>query len=114
MTFDADRLVRAFDEAELHADTEALDALLADDFRSIGDQGRVLDKQQWLGKFAGFAYLSLTSSDVEVCRYDGAAIVRLVQRSESTWQGHRMALTVRAGQTWVRQDGGWPASSSAR
>ncbi|WIM92555.1 hypothetical protein ACTOB_004499 [Actinoplanes oblitus] len=33
MTFDADRLVRAFDEAELHADTATLRSLLADDFQ---------------------------------------------------------------------------------
>ncbi|MEU5563450.1 nuclear transport factor 2 family protein [Micromonospora musae] len=107
MTSDAHRLQQDFDEAELHADTDTLRALLADDFRSIGDQGHVLDKAQWIGKFAEFAYLSLDSSDVEVHRYEHAAIVRCVQRSRSTWRDQEMALTVRVSQTWVEQPEGW-------
>jgi len=104
---DFHRLRRAFEEAELRADTDTLQMLLADDFRSIGDQGYVLDKAQWIGKFAEFAYTSLESSDVEVCCYEHAAIVRCVQRSRSTWRDQEMALTVRASQTWVEQAGGW-------
>nr|BFE73867.1 hypothetical protein GCM10020092_071680 [Actinoplanes digitatis] len=69
MISDVHRLRRAFDEAELRADTGALNALLAEDFRSIGEQGHVLDKAQWIGKFAEFSYAGLESSDVEVCCY---------------------------------------------
>ena len=87
VTSDVHRLHRAFDEAELRADTHTLQALLADDFRSIGDQGYVLDKTQWIGKFAEFVYTSLESSDVEVHCYDHAAIVRCVQRSRSSLAG---------------------------
>ena len=107
MTSDVHRLHRAFDEAELHADADTLRTLLADDFRSVGDQGQVLDKAQWIGKFADFAYVSLESSDVEVRDYGHAAIVRCVQRSRSTWRGQEMELTVRAGQTWVELPEGW-------
>ena len=56
MTPDVHRLRHAFDQAELRADTDALNALLADDFRSIGEQGYVLDKAQWVGKFDGRGY----------------------------------------------------------
>jgi hypothetical protein len=101
------RLHEAFEAAERDADIDTLRALLADDFRSIGDQGRVLDKEQWLGKFGDFAYTSLESSEVEVRTYDRAAIVRCVQHSRSTWQEHRMELTTRVSQTWVEQSGGW-------
>ncbi|WP_229074835.1 nuclear transport factor 2 family protein [Actinoplanes sp. DH11] len=107
MTTHIHRLHQAFDAAELGADTGALDVLLADDFRSIGERGHVLDKARWLGQFADFSYTSLVSSDVEVCSYGHAAIVRCVQRSLSTWHGQRMALTVRAGQTWVETPAGW-------
>jgi len=96
VTDDAHQLQQAFAEAELHADTSTLQALLADDFRSIGDQGYMLDKGQWLGKFADFSYTSLQSFDVEVSRYDHAAIVRYVQRSSSVWRGQEMALTASA------------------
>ena len=85
----------------------ALQALLADDFRSIGDQGYVLDKAQWVGKFVDFSYTSLQSSDVEASCYDHAAIVRYVQRSSSTWQGQEMTLTARVSQTWIEQADGW-------
>jgi hypothetical protein len=101
------RFQQAFDKAERRADIDTLQALLADDFRSIGDQGYMLDKAQWIGKFTDFAYISLDSSDVEVSCYDHAAIVRCVQRSRSTWRDQEMALTVRVSQTWVEQAGGW-------
>lgn len=107
MIADIHGLQRAFDEAELRADTDALNALLADDFRSIGEQGYVLDKAQWVGKFTEFAYTSLASSEVEVCFYGHAAIVRCVQRSRSAWRGQEMALAVRASQTWVKLPEGW-------
>ena len=104
---DVHLLSRAFEQAELRGDADVLQALLADDFRSIGEQGYVLDKAQWIGKFAGFAYVSIDSSDVEVSRYEHAAIVRCVQRSRSVWQGQEMALTTRVSQTWVEQSGSW-------
>ncbi|MGK5443507.1 DUF4440 domain-containing protein [Micromonospora sp. URMC 105] len=107
MLSDILRLQSAFDEAELRADTEALNALLADDFRSIGEQGYVLDKAQWVGKFAEFGYTSLESSEVEASFYGHAAIVRCVQRSRSAWRGQEMALTVRVSQTWVELPEGW-------
>ncbi|MGX6605255.1 nuclear transport factor 2 family protein [Micromonosporaceae bacterium Da 78-11] len=107
MIDDIHRLHRAFDEAESRGDAEALDTLLADDFRSIGERGYVLDKAQWLGKFTEFSYLSLTSSDVEVCCYGHAAILRCVHRSHSVWRGQQMALSVRVGQTWVELPEGW-------
>ncbi|MGK5737466.1 DUF4440 domain-containing protein [Micromonospora sp. URMC 103] len=75
--------------------------------RSMGEQGYVLDKAQWLGKFAEFSYLSLESNDVKICCYRHAAIVRCVQRSHSTWRGQEMALTVRVSQTWVELPEGW-------
>jgi hypothetical protein len=104
---DIRRLQRSFDEAERRADTDALNTLLADDFRSIGEQGHVLDKAQWIGKFAEFAYTSLESSDVEVCFFGHAAIVRCVQRVRSAWRAQEMALTVRVSQTWVELPEGW-------
>lgn len=107
MTIDVHRLRPAFDEAESRGDTNSLNALLADDLRSIGEQGYVLDKTQWLGKFSEFSYASLESSDVEVSVYDHAAIIRCVQRSHSTWRGKQMALTVRVSPTWVELAEGW-------
>ncbi len=107
MNLEPSSLQQAFAEAESHADTATLQTLLSEDFRSIGDQGYMLDKAQWLGKFADFSYTGLQSSDVEVSCYDHAAIVRYVQHSTSIWRGQEMALTARVSQTWVEQADGW-------
>ncbi|MFB9237532.1 nuclear transport factor 2 family protein [Plantactinospora siamensis] len=107
MISDVHRLQRAFDEAESGGDTDSLTSLLAEDFRSIGEQGYVLDKVAWIGKFAEFSYTNLQSSDVEVAFYGHTAIVRCVQRSHSTWRGQEMSLAVRVSQTWVELPEGW-------
>lgn len=99
--------VHAFEQAELAADVNRLDALLADDFRSIGEQGYVLDKAQWIGRHGEFRYLTVDLSDVEVRAYEGAAIVRAVQRSTAEWNGAGLELATRVSQIWVRQAGEW-------
>jgi hypothetical protein len=107
MTSDPYDRQRAFAEAELRADIGALQSLLADDFRSIGDQGYLLDKAQWLDKFVDFSYTSLQSTDIEVSCYDRAAIVRYIQRSISVWRGQEMTSTSRVSQTWIEQTEDW-------
>jgi hypothetical protein len=47
-------LQRAFDEAELSADVARLGDLLAEDFLSIGEQGFVLGKREWIGRHGEF------------------------------------------------------------
>jgi hypothetical protein len=100
-------LQRDFDDAELRADTEALQRLLADDFLSIGEQGHVLDKAQWIARHADFRFRSLRTTEVSVRRYDRTAILRGVQSVEAVWQDQPLTLNVRLSQVWVDQDGGW-------
>jgi hypothetical protein len=104
---DIRELQQAFDDAELHADTDRLNTLLADDFISIGERGFQLDKRQWIARHADFAYLSLDTAELDVRRYDHAAIVRCVQRSRGTWRGDAMTLAVRLSQVWIELPGGW-------
>jgi hypothetical protein len=100
-------LQRAFDGAELRADRQRLDALLVDDFRSIGERGFVLDKEQWIGRHKDFRYLSIETSEVDVRRYDRTAILRCVQRSRATWRGDPMTLATRVSQVWIQQPDAW-------
>ena len=100
-------LQRAFDDAELHGDAERLGGLLADDFLSIGEQGYQLGKQEWIGRYGEFRYLSIETTEVDVRRYDKTAIVRCVQRSRATWRGEPMALAVRLSQVWIWRPAGW-------
>ena len=69
-------LQRAFDEAELNADVARLGELLAEDFLSIGEQGFVLGKREWIGRHGEFRYVSIETSEVDVRRYGEAAVVR--------------------------------------
>ena len=108
---DIRELQQAFDDAELHADTGRLNSLLADDFISIGERGFQLDKRQWIARHADFAYLSLETAELDVRCYDHAAIVRCVQRSQASWRGDAMTLTVRLSQVWIELPGGWRLAS---
>jgi hypothetical protein len=107
MTTDIRELHQAFNEAELGADTDRLNSLLADDFSSIGERGFQLDKRQWIDRHADFAYLSLQTTELDVRRYDRAAIVRCVQRSRATWRGEPMTLAVRLSQVWIELPDAW-------
>ncbi len=98
---------RAFEEAELRADTDRVASLLAEDFLSIGERGFVLDKSQWVARHAEFAYESTECLDTDVRHYAGCAIVRDVHLSRATWQGQAMVLRTRRSQVWVQQPGGW-------
>lgn len=100
-------LQRAFDDAELQADRVRLNALLVDDFLSIGERGFVLDKEQWIARHEDFRYLSIETSEVDVRRYERTAILRCVQHSRATWRGDAMTLATRVGQVWIEQPGGW-------
>jgi hypothetical protein len=100
-------LQQAFDDAELRGDASRLDALLADDFLSIGEQGYQLGKREWIDRHSDFRYLSIETSEVDVRNYDKTAIVRCAQRSRASWRGEEMSLAVRLSQVWVQQPGGW-------
>ncbi|SRR6266542_3510296 len=101
------KLQREFDQAELHADAATLRRLIADDFLSIGPKGFVLDKDAWIGRHVHFKYLSLDTSDLDIRVYNGAAIVRCVQRNRATYKGEQIALAVRASHMWVDMQGEW-------
>lgn len=96
-----------FADAELHARTDRLADLLTEDFRSIGERGFLLDKQQWIARHADFHYRSVETTDENVRHYHHTAIVRCVQHSEATWQGQELTLSTRVSQVWVQQSGVW-------
>jgi hypothetical protein len=96
-----------FDEAELRADRVVLEELIADDFRSIGPKGFLLDKRQWIDRHDRFRYHELHTSEMEVREYGDAAIVRNVQTNHASYGDQEVRLSVRVSQTWVRRDGRW-------
>lgn len=108
-------LQRAFDDAELHGDAGRLGALLAEDFGSIGEQGFQLGKQEWIDRHRDFRYLAMETTEVDVRRYDKAAIVRCVQRSRATWCGEPIRSpsgSARYGYSSLTHRGLRPSSSA--
>lgn len=105
------RLSDDFDAAELQADTDRLEQLLAADFISIGERGFVLTKQQWIARHGDFRLARCETTDVTVRYYDRTAIRHGAQRLEATWQGAPMTLSVRFSQVWVQQSDAWRLAS---
>jgi len=64
-------LQSTFDTAELNADAETVDRLIADDFRSIGARAFVLEKKEWIDRHVHFEYHALETSDMD-SRYQPA------------------------------------------
>ena len=97
----------AFEQAELHDDRERLRELIDDDFVSIGPRGFVLDKEQWIDRHNQFSYTALVTSELDVRVYDGAAIVREVQRNRSRYKDEELEFAFRVGHVWRGQNGDW-------
>jgi len=101
------RLQNDFDKAELNADKDRLQQLIADDFTSIGPKGFLMNKEEWIGRHAHFKYDTLDASEHDIRLYDKTAIVRNVQHNKARYKDQNVDLTVRVCQVWVQQDGEW-------
>jgi hypothetical protein len=100
-----------FDRAELVADRDTLEELIAEDFLSIGPRGFVLDKRQWIDRHDAFAYQALDTSELDVREYLGAAVVRTVQRNRATYADQHVQIATRVCQVWVDQESRWRLAS---
>ena len=74
----------AFDDAELRGDAAGLDALLADDFLSIGEQGYQLGKREWIGRHRDFRYLSVETTEPDARHYGTTAFARFARRGRTS------------------------------
>jgi hypothetical protein len=101
------KLQDEFDQAERHGDREKLRELIDDDFVSIGPRGFLLDKEKWIDRHDLFSYKELVTSEMDVRVYDGAAIVRGVQRNRSRYEDNELEFAFRVGHVWMRQNGDW-------
>jgi len=100
-------LQEQFDQAELHADLDVLQRLIADDFLSIGPKGFVLNKQEWIDRHIHFKYLELETSDRDIRLYDKTALVRNIQRNKAVYKEEPVEIAVRVMQVWVEINGRW-------
>ena len=94
--------------AEQRGDTAFLEDALTDGFVGVGPLGFMLDKQQWLGRFAGgLSYESFALDEVEARLYEGAAVVTGRQKQAGAFQGNDVGGEFRATVVLVERDGRW-------
>jgi len=108
-----DRTIRQLDseriQAQIGADTVALNRLYADDFIGIGPSGTVRTKPQVISDFTsgGLKFQSITTDDVQVRVYGNTA----VETGRSTMIGQDKNKVVprdnRFTRVWVKLQGNW-------
>lgn len=96
--------------AELHGDVAALDDMATEDFTLVGPLGFILDKQQWLDRYATGAFVTtaLVWDEVEVREHGEVAISIGRHTQQASYQGRpsdgRFRIThimVRRGDQWL-------------
>jgi uncharacterized protein (TIGR02246 family) len=96
-------------QAQIGADTAALDRIYADDFIGVGPSGAVRTKAQVIADFTSgdLKFQSITTDDVQVRVYGDTA----VETGRSKMNGQDKAKTVprdtRFTRVWVKQQGRW-------
>lgn len=100
-------------EAERRADITALDEIAADGFRLVGPFGFVLDKAQWLGRYAtgGLVTTTLVWDEVEVRDFGTTAIAIGRHTQQATYQGHPADGQFRVTHVFVRDGNRWALAS---
>ena len=80
-------------QAEQNADTSVLDDLAAHDFRLVGPFGFILDRNQWLQRYAGgeLTTSSLDWDQVEVREFGDTAIAIGRHTQRATYAGRPTA-----------------------
>src|SRR5215203_978467 len=102
--------------AEHRSDAAFLERALTDDFVGVGPLGFLLNKQQWLGRFAGglsyesFALDELKTRFYGTPRWRRVARSRLASSRATTWEGNSARRWCSWRGTVV---GCWPAGTRA-
>jgi ketosteroid isomerase-like protein len=96
-------------EAELARDVIVLDALTHKDFILVGPLGFVLDKAQWLDRYANedLVTSSLSWRDTQARVFGDCAVVIGTHDQQASYRGQPNNGQFRATHILVREDGAW-------
>jgi ketosteroid isomerase-like protein len=102
-------LESAWNQAEIHHDTNAAAALMADTFISVDPHGGLLNKAQYLAgiKDPSFHPQEISNSETSVYIYGDTAIVSSAYRTKGTDSGKPFQHHGRFTDTWIRRNGKW-------
>jgi ketosteroid isomerase-like protein len=102
-------LENAWNQAELHHDAGAADAILADTFISVDHHGKLETKAQYMAglKDKTFNPEQISNTSVTVYMYGNTAIVTSAYRTKGTDNGKPFVHHGRFTDTWVNFNGTW-------
>ncbi|MGC2821535.1 MAG: nuclear transport factor 2 family protein [Candidatus Sulfotelmatobacter sp.] len=102
-------LENAWNEAEKHKDTKAIDGLLANAFAYTDSDGTFMTKALYLAsiKEAGYHPDQIVNDSMEVRPYDHAAVVTGTYREKGAEKGKPYSRRGRFTDMWVEVKGGW-------
>jgi hypothetical protein len=102
-------LENAWNQAQLHHDSKALDELVADTFISTDNDGVFQTKAQFLAdnRDPSYAPTLMTNSDEKIFLYDNAAVVAGIYHAKGLYKGKAFDHYGRFTDTWVYKNGKW-------
>ncbi len=102
-------LENAWNQAQLHHDSKALDGLVADTFISTDNDGVFQTKAQFLAdnKDPSYSPTLMANSDERIFLYDNAAVVAGTYHAKGTYKGKPFDHYGRFTDTWVYTNGKW-------
>jgi len=102
-------LERLWNDAQVHRDSRALEALIADRFINTEYDGDVSDREKFLAdiKDPEFKPSTLNIHDVKVNLYRDTAVVTGIYQTKGTYSGKPYEHTGRFTDTWIFENGRW-------
>jgi hypothetical protein len=102
-------LENAWNQAQLHHDSKALDELVADTFISTDNDGIFQTKAQFLAdnKDPAYAPTLMTNSDERIFLYENAAVVAGTYHAKGLYKGKAFDHYGRFTDTWLFMNGKW-------
>jgi len=102
-------LENAWNQAELHHDAGAVDALVAETFISVDHHGHLQTRAQYIAdlKDTSFNPEQISNTDTTLYIYGNTAIVTSAYRTKGTDKGKPFVHHGRFTDTWVNLNGKW-------
>ena len=102
-------LENAWNQAELHHDAAAADAILAPTFISVDHHGQLQNKSQYMAglKDTSFNPEQISNTETSVFIYGNTAVVTSAYRTKGTDNGKPFVHHGRFTDTWINLNGKW-------
>ena len=107
-------LENAWNQAQLHHDSKALEALVADSFISTDNDGVIQNKAQFLAdnKDPAYAPAVMANSEMRVFLYGKVAVVAGIYHAKGKYKAKPFDHYGRFTDTWVFLEGTWRCVAS--